>query len=280
MDFVIKNLERKRKNLIRKLIIAVGGASLVFVFGFVMLISSSSRVIEPLVLLVLFYIVILFSMKFKVVNSFVALYNEALFSQISFDIKDIKYKRNAKSIKFIFKDLLKSNLGIFHTNDEFIGIYQGVKFGFCDASMELGALNFKGKLFVAEFNKNFLTKILISNLGLLKSEGLSKIDIDNSYINENFTVFAEDITEAMYILSPNLLEKFELLTKDESDKKMRADILFYKGRIYLAMDTKNDALEPNLFKSIKSLDASLFIKEIEKFTNFIEFLKLNSKIYK
>lgn len=273
---MVNVLENKRKKLLQKLIIAVGSFSFVFIFGFFMLIRTGERIVVPLIFLVFIYLVVIYSMKFRVINSFVAEYNSALFSDISGKFESVKYIRNPKNMEF----KLKPNLGKIYLNDNFSGIYNGVEFSFCDARIELGVSSFKGKVFKAGFNKRFSSDIFISNLDVLESENLAKFEIDNAYINENFTLYADDIQEAMYILTPSLLEKFEMLCKDRDGKSIRADILFSDSTLYIALDTKKDALEPNLFKPILVKDASELKFELERYFELIEYLNLDSKFFK
>lgn len=275
---MINTLEKKRKKLLKKLFIAIGSFSFVFIFGFVMLIKTSDIVVMPLILLVLIYLVVIYSMKFKVVNSFVAEYNKVIFGEISTKFQNIGYKREPKNGYFTHK--LKPNLGKLYLNDEFNGVYNGVNFSFCDARMELGVSDFKGKIFVANFNKSFASEILITNLGILKNDDLTKFSTDNSYINENFTLLSKNLQEAMYILTPSLLEKIEQICIDKDGKSLKADILFSEGKLYMALDSKKDALEPNLFKTIDILNSDDFKAEIEKFFKFIEYLKLDNTLFK
>lgn len=265
---MVKELERKRKTLLKKLIIAGGAFGLVFIFGFVMLIKGGEFKFGPLILLVFIYTFVLYVLKFRITSSFIGELNKALFDKSGF--KNIGYQRKTRV------ENVGLNLGKVIANDEFSGEYKGVKFSFCDASLEFGAINFKGKIFKANFKKPFKNEIFISNLGILKSDVKDKFEIDNSYINENFTLYSNDLQEAMYILTPSLIEKFEALCSDKNGKNSRADILFKDSNLIIALDTKTDPLEPNIFKSIEKLDPSEIKFEIDKFFKLIKYLNLHS----
>lgn len=269
----IQKLEKKRKNLLLKLFMSGVGVSLFFVFGFIMLIKTGDKILVPLLFLVFTYIFIIYRLKFRVMNSFIQIYNETLFENSK--ISAIKYARNALNLKNSIKTLSDIKFGLFNLNDEFSGEMEGVKFSICDARLDLSNLNFKGKIFRANFNKNFKQITLISNLGIIKNKNLNKINIDSPKFGVEFDVFSNNLTESMYILSPSLIERLELLVGEN-----KADILFYEDEILILLDNKIDSLEPNLFKPILEINADKFISEISNFKELIKFLKLDDKLYK
>ncbi|QKF65533.1 DUF3137 domain-containing protein [Campylobacter corcagiensis] len=265
---ITKNLERKRKELLKKLIIATVGFGLVFIFGFVMFIKGGEFKFIPFIFLVFIYVFVLYGLKFRVTSSFIGELNKALFDKGGF--KNISYERRTKV------ENLAPNLGKVIANDKFSGEYRGVNFSFCDVRVEFGEIDFKGKVFEASFKKPFKNEIFITNLGLLRAENLTKFEIDNSYINENFILYAKDLQEAMYILTPSLIEKFEALCKGVNDKNLRADILFKNSKLIIVLETKTDFLEPNIFKSINNLNSNELKFEIDKFLKLIEYLNLHT----
>ncbi|NLK66112.1 MAG: DUF3137 domain-containing protein [Campylobacteraceae bacterium] len=267
----IKELEKKRKSLLRKLFISGGSVSLVFIFGFFMMIKTADNFIVPLLFLVGIWLFIIYGLKFSVTNSFIALYNETLFKDSG--INAFKYSRNASNLINHIKNLSNIKFGKFNANDEFSGEINGVWFQICDARLDLSHLNFKGRVFKAEFNKNFENTTLISNLGVIKNDGLQKIAIDSPKFGLEFEVFSDELKESLYILNPVLLERLEILVG-----KNRADILLYKNEILILVDSRSDALEPNLFKPIDEINSQNFKDEFLKFKELIKFLRLDRKL--
>ncbi|CZE46182.1 DUF3137 domain-containing protein [Campylobacter geochelonis] len=272
---LINKLEKKRKKLLLKLLIPFISLTLVVVFGFFMMIKAG--VLAPLVLLVFIYIFIFYRLKFKVANSFIAFYNEAIFSQISTKFNSLKYSRNPKFSMEKFEPLFAKKVGFFNANDEIRGEFGGVWFSFCDGRLDFSEIGFKGKLFIAEFNKIFLSKVVLRNSGLFDVGKLKMLKTDNVLINKSYEIYCENEIEAMYILSPNLLEKLLVLTDNGA---IKADVMFDTNHIYLAVNSQKDSLEPNLFKPINSLETDEFIKEIKSFFELISYLSLDKRIWK
>ena len=269
----ITNLEKRRKSLVLKLLISGGGVSIVFIFGFFMMIKTGKNIITPLLFLVGIWIFIVYRLKFRISNSFIALYNETLFKDSGIDA--LKYSRNASNLKNSIFPLTNIKFGKFNANDEFSGEIEGVKFQICDARLDLSHINFKGRVFKAKFNKDFQNITLISNIDIIKKDELKKIAIDSPKFGLEFEVFSNALEESLYILSPVLLERLEILVGQN-----KADILFYKNDILILLDNKSDALEPNLFKPITKLNSQKFKDEILDFKELIKFLRLDSKLFK
>ena len=91
-------------------------------------------------------------------------------------------------------------------NDRVSGVYDGVKFAFCDVSLfnRFSESEILGTFFYAEFNKRISAKTLIfpARAGAPNTGGLKKIDMDDAEFNAAFAVYCEDAAGAMYILAP------------------------------------------------------------------------------
>lgn len=267
---LINELENKRKKLLNKLFITGGSFSLVFLFGVFKLVENptiSSRV-TPLLFLFFIYIFVIFSLKFGIKNSFIKELNETIFKAIG--IKDIKFSRDSRKLKKVVLNFSKSNSGFLITNDEFSGILSGVEFKICDGELWFGTVKFKGKIFNARLKKEFDSKVLITNLGIISANNLEEIKLDSVKFSQNFKVFSSDLTKAFYILNPVFIERLESLVGDK-----KADILLCKDEILIILDNKIDSLEPNLFKKITSLDTQEFTDQIQSFEKLIKFLRLS-----
>ena len=91
-------------------------------------------------------------------------------------------------------------------NDRVSGVYDGVRFAFCDVKLFNRILESEilGTFFYAEFNKRISAKTLIfpARAGTPNTRGLKKIDMDDAEFNAAFTVYSADAAGAMYILTP------------------------------------------------------------------------------
>lgn len=267
---IINELENKRIKLLNKLFITGGSFSLVFLFGVFKLVENPTIIsrVTPLLFLFFIYIFIILSLKFGIKNSFIKELNETIFKAIG--IKDIKFSRDSRNLKKVVLSFSKPNSGFLITNDEFSGILSGVEFKICDGELWFGTVKFKGKIFNARLKKEFDSKVLITNLGIISAKNLEEIKLDSVKFSQNFKVFSSDLTKAFYILNPVFIERLESLVGDK-----KADILLYKDEILIILDNKIDSLEPNLFKKITSLDTQEFTDQIQSFEKLIKFLRLS-----
>lgn len=91
-------------------------------------------------------------------------------------------------------------------NDRVSGVYDGVRFAFCDVKLFNRILESEilDTFFYAEFNKRISSKTLIfpACAGEPNTLGLKKIDMDDAEFNAAFAVYCEDAAGAMYILAP------------------------------------------------------------------------------
>lgn len=91
-------------------------------------------------------------------------------------------------------------------NDRVSGVYDGVRFAFCDVKLFNRILESEilGTFFYAEFHKRISAKTLIfpACAGAPNTIGLKRIDMDDAEFNAAFAVYSTDATSAMYILAP------------------------------------------------------------------------------
>ena len=81
-------------------------------------------------------------------------------------------------------------------NDRISGVYDGVRFAFCDVCLQQLGYDEPdlGLFFYAEFNKRISSKTLIFPVctGAPNTLGLKKIDMDDAEFNAAFAVYCED----------------------------------------------------------------------------------------
>ena len=102
--------------------------------------------------------------------------------------------------------------------------------------------------------------------------GSSLVHLDNPEFNELFTVYAENTTEAFYILPSNLLERMV----DFVHKTGRNfDFSVVDDKFYIAIPYNRPLLEPPIFKSL--FDYSIYeeyLTDLELAIGIVEDLKL------
>ncbi|WP_172197416.1 DUF3137 domain-containing protein [Campylobacter sp. RM16188] len=173
-------------------------------------------------------------------------------------------------------------------NDLVSGEIDGVKFGFSDlnligkdsffnpVTMEQESVEvrfFKGLFFVASFNKKIESKTFVLSGGKPDEPSAKEIIVDNAEFNELFKVYTTDIQNAMYILTPALMESIVKLAKN---MRVPIGISFVEDKIYIKINRGIDSFEPDIHQSIvsKNLDKRI-AADLNSLFNIIRILKLN-----
>lgn len=173
-------------------------------------------------------------------------------------------------------------------NDLVSGEIDGVKFSFSDLTLEgkdsfvnpitgesddRALMFFKGLFFVASFNKKIDSKTFVLSHGKPDEPSAKEIIVDNAEFNELFKVYTTDIQNAMYILTPALMESIVKLAKN---MRVPIGISFVAERIYIKINRGIDSFEPDIHQSIvsKNLDKRI-AADLNSLFNIIRILKLN-----
>ena len=185
----------------------------------------------------------------------------------------------------------------FTSNDYATGEYKEVYFAQADIKIEEEYEDddgesyrtvFKGRYMIFEFPKqfNFRLKIVQKHFGgpqkitFGKSERkFNRISTESNTFDEKFRVYAQDGFEAYYILSPDLMERIESLSGRMTGKLL---LYFVDKKLHIAIKDNADSLEPpKPFQPInEAQELSRVTQEIRVITDFIEYLKLDSKLFK
>lgn len=149
---------------------------------------------------------------------------------------------------------------------------------------------FRGVLFVADFNKNFNTKVVV----FPNSEGISWFDklfsstlrnlkpikLEDPEFESLFNVYGEDQVESRYILSTSLMRRLVELWnrfKEAGAKDIR--ISFIDSYIFIAIDFRKDLLEPSLFSAIDYNRIVDYYWRVKAFYDVVDDLNLNRRIW-
>lgn len=142
---------------------------------------------------------------------------------------------------------------------------------------------------IFEFNKDFTFDLQVIGKGFNYSRNnktfftssedrRQKIELEDIYFNELFTVYAQDDHEAYYILTPAFME----VLKNMFDNMDGAIMLgFVRNQLHVAINTKRDSMEPSIFSRIETYEATQDVqREINAIINIIDGLDLDRDIYK
>jgi hypothetical protein len=180
--------------------------------------------------------------------------------------------------------LFRTELDTYTGNDFFRGKLGEVDFQFsellCQYKVQSGkhrqtVTAFRGFFFVGEFHREIFFRTLIQPdqaekwLGVM-GRGLQRIgsgsrlvDLEDPEFEKLFVVTSDDQVEARYILTPVFMEKLR-----DFRQRVGSDIhlSFVNGRMMLAIETRHDYFEPNLFGEILSR------KDLMKFIDMLTLL--------
>lgn len=135
---------------------------------------------------------------------------------------------------------------------------------------------FSGTFFVADFNKNFKGKTVVTDDYYFFRD--NRIKLENPDFERKFRTYATDGIEARYILSPALMERIVNLSKRRGLKKIQ--LSFVKSRMMIAIPDRVDHFETSIWA--KANDAKVLRREYDllcSMVDIVEELNLNTRIW-
>ena len=216
---------------------------------------------------------ILFGKKYKEV------FKETIITSLlkSFSTRDIIYKPYS-SIKFsIIRSSLLWHEAEYYDKSSSISSGKGYMYlkgddfiqgqNFIGSEILLGNIIFRGLFIIIDLPKNTKTAF-----GTSTNISDNKILLDNTEFNELFPIYAENTTEAFYILPSNLLERMVNFVRKTGRK---FDFSVVDNKFYIAIPYNRELLEPPIFKSL--FDYSIYeeyLTDLELAIGIVEDLKL------
>ncbi|PSM53030.1 DUF3137 domain-containing membrane protein [Campylobacter blaseri] len=246
------------------------------------------RIIAIFMFIIFFYIVFTLQLE-KIVNSQSKEFRKA-FKQMYLApyIKKLGYSYiNYSHVNAVY--LVKSRLFPSFSNqygdDQISGNKNGVLFTFSDIYLEdrddthkIYLKLFQGLFFMANFNKNISSNTFVMQGNKPRQmNGLSLINMDNPIFNTKFQVYSDNIQNAMYILSPALMERINSLS---NHMKCPLRISFIDGYIFIAIENNINNFEPDIHKSVITTNqAEKIKKDLEKILDIVNVLSLDSNLW-
>ncbi|RJP55905.1 MAG: DUF3137 domain-containing protein [Candidatus Auribacter fodinae] len=149
---------------------------------------------------------------------------------------------------------------------------------------------FKGLFFIADFNKDFKGRTLVlpdtaeklfKGLGkMLQSWNISRpelIKLEDPEFEKHFAVYGTDQIEARYILSTSLMKRI-CDFREKSRKKLA--LSFVNSRLYIALTTNKNMLEPRLFRTLLNFKlVQEYFEDLKLAVDIVEDLNLNRRIW-
>lgn len=160
-----------------------------------------------------------------------------------------------------------------------------------DAELKTKQIVFRGLFFVADFNKPTRGQVVVhpdrleGRLGPIAGTlqprrdgaGLVHVRMEDPRFERHYVVYASSAETAHYALTPALMEQLA-----EFRERVGAPVAFsiQYGKLYMAVATHKDMLEPPLFGPLASPRVFRnYLEDVELFLSLVEALGLNRKIW-
>ncbi len=208
---------------------------------------------------------------------------------------DVKYDHNSgipREVPVATEMIKMGNR--YYSNDLINGKYKGIDFMQADVvitseSEDTEKIIFRGRWLVFEFPKKFnyrlqvVGKLFKANKTPKRDEEgereFKKITTESPSFNEKFDIYAEDEFEAYYILDPAFMDYIEKINAVRNRAMM---LMFIENTLNIAIWEQRDTLEPIMKGGEIDQENSrkLLASELKLITDFVEYLRLDRKLYK
>jgi hypothetical protein len=129
-----------------------------------------------------------------------------------------------------------------------------------------------------DFPKQFKSNVFLLQPGQFRPySGMRKIKMESIQFNSEFKIYTNDDHDAFYLLTPHLMEKLLKLDSKYCDK---IGFSFLNSKLYIAIDSRIDTFDVSILGDISNRDIDKAITEIENMIEFVEYLQLDSELFK
>lgn len=191
----------------------------------------------------------------------------------------------------------------YHSEDYISGKYKGIPFEQADVHIEerhqttdsdgetrtTYVTIFKGRWLVFDFNKNFKANLQIAQKRFgnskvkrffgKKEKLFKRVKMESEEFNKVFKVYAQDVHEAFYLITPSLMERILRLKKDNKGKLL---FCFVDKKLHIGIYNGKSSFEPtSVFKKINEEEIQKNVsKDIRVITQFVDELNLDNTLFK
>lgn len=146
---------------------------------------------------------------------------------------------------------------------------------------------YSGFFMYADFHKDFNGKVVMIPKQnerikdkvneLLEPKNLTKISVENPYIDNKYNIYSSNPQIGYYVLSQSLIDKIQVMSEKE---KALPIISFINGKMYFIIPWNKNFFKVDIFSKIENGNYFLpYIAEIESFEKIIRHLNLNTRIW-
>jgi hypothetical protein len=178
----------------------------------------------------------------------------------------------------------------YHTEDLIKGDVEGVKFETCDLKLEERHVRhtkngtqvyyvtyFLGRFFEFEFPKEFKSKIIVTESGLMTFfSSFKKLEMESVEFNKKFKTYAQNEHDAFYVLTPHLMEA--ILELEQSNPGTIA-LLFTGNKLNITINNNRNTFEMSLFRKVDMSIINQLQRDLNVIKDIVLELKLNRNIF-
>lgn len=283
----LEQMRKRARNGTIAVIAMVAGGFVAFMLGFIsgfLLIAGG----------IITFIVV----ENRITKPYKRAYKEQLVKGIlSEKIDDLRFYPHSGIDKETVKSTDMMSLGnIYQVNDLIEGSYNGVRFSQSDILIQQRTSNgkntttttyLKGRWLIFDFNKKFYCDLQVRDrhFAYAKKSGgwfsdrdkTEKLETESVEFNRTFKVYAENDSEAFYILTPHFMEAL-MKAKVQADGEVL--FCFVDSKLHVAVNNKADSFEPPVWSPIDRETVRRSVtKDMSLITDLVDTLKLDERLF-
>lgn len=283
----LEQMRKRARNGTIAVIVMVAGGFVAFMLGFIsgfLLIAGG----------IITFIVV----ENRITKPYKRAYKEQLVKGIlSEKIDDLRFYPHSGIDKETVKSTDMMSLGnIYQVNDLIEGSYNGVRFSQSDILIQQRTSNekntttttyLKGRWLIFDFNKKFYCDLQVRDrhFAYAKKSGgwfsdrdkTEKLETESVEFNRTFKVYAENDSEAFYILTPHFMEAL-MKAKVQADGEVL--FCFVDSKLHVAVNNKADSFEPPVWSPIDRETVRRSVtKDMSLITDLVDTLKLDERLF-
>ncbi len=291
MDQMIERMKKKKKESLMFWLIAfvvlAGGVALTALYG------ESNNVLMTIGVIMIVAGFILVAIALGKYSKTKSIFKNELLPQVFEEaIPGTSYDpKNGLSKDIVYATEFLKKADRFHSEDFLSGEIEDVHFMSSDVRLEERRVRhtkngtqvtyvpyFIGRVFHFNFNKSFKGFLQVLETGRpLSRRKFEEVHMESIDFNDKFDIYSTDAHSAFYVLTPDIMEAIQKLERRHPG---RISMSFYDNQLFIAINNNKNTFELNFFKRIDIEMLKEFKADLLVIRDFIETLKLNTKIFK
>ena len=137
---------------------------------------------------------------------------------------------------------------------------------------------FQGRFYEFDFHKPFKYELLVLQpMSFRPFSGFEKVKTESIDFNNELKIYSNNPLEAIYILTPDFMEKLRYFDNKYHDK---IGYSFKNNKLFIAIDDRKDYFDIKAFKNVDDNLIASYKDEFDDMKAFVKVLNLNSTLFK